>query len=94
MYIDDLQIIGKLETNESTIDDLKQYFEIKNPTTLNDYLSVQVIKSEDQKRTWSGQPTIIDALTKKFGKEVKKQTVTLTPGTPGFIGAKQSEERA
>ena len=31
MYIDDLLIIGKPETHESTIDDLKQYFDIKNP---------------------------------------------------------------
>ena len=94
MYIDDLLIIGKLQTNESTIHDLKQYFEIKKPTTLDDYLGVQVIKSEDQKRAWLGQPTIIDALTKKFGREVEKQRITLTPGTPGFIGAKQNEEGA
>ena len=94
MYVDDLLIIGKPEKNESTIDDLKQYFEIKKPTTLDDYLSVQVIKSEDQKRACLGQPTIIDALTKKFGKEVEKQRVTLTPGTPGFIGAKQNGEGA
>ena len=92
MYIDDLLIIGKPETNESTIDDLKQYFEIKKPTTLDDYLSVQAIKSEEQKRAWLGQPTIIDELKKKFGKEVEKQS--LTPGTPGFIGAKQNEEGA
>ena len=52
MYIDDLPIIDKLETNKRTINDLKQYFEIKKPTTLDDYLSVQVIKSEDQKRAW------------------------------------------
>ena len=32
MYIDDLLIIGKPETNESTINDLKQYFDIKKPT--------------------------------------------------------------
>ena len=76
MYIDDLLIIGKLETSESTIDDLKQYFEIKKPTTLDDYLGVQVIKSEDQKRAWLGQPTIIDALTKKLEKEVEKQIIT------------------
>ena len=94
MYIDDLLIIGKPETNESTIDDLKQYFEIKKPTTLDDYLGVQVIKSEDQKSAWLGQPTIIDALAKKFGKEVEKQRITLTPGTPGFIEAKQNEEGA
>ena len=94
MYIDDLLIIGKPETNESTIHDLKQYFDIKKPTTLDDYFGVQVIKSEDQKRAWSGQPTIIDPLTKKFGKEVEKQRITLTPGMPGFIGARQNEEGA
>ena len=94
MSIDDLLIIGKPETNESTINDLMQYFDIKKPSTLDDYLSVQVIKSKDQKRAWLGQPTIIDALTKKFGKEGGKQRITLTPGTPGFIGAKQNEEGA
>ena len=94
MFIDDLLILGKLETNESSIADLKQYFEIKKPTTLDEYLSVQVIKSEDQKRACLGQPTIIDALTKKFGKEVENQRVALTPGTPGFIGARQNEEGA
>ena len=77
MYIDDLLIIGRLETSESTIDDLKQYFEIKKPATLDDYLGVQVFKSEDQKRAWLGQPAIIDAFTKKLEKEVEKQIITL-----------------
>ena len=48
MYIDHLLIIGKPETNESTFDDLKQYFEIKKPTTLDEYLGDHIIKSEDQ----------------------------------------------
>ena len=73
MYIDYLLIIGKPETNENTINDLKQYFDIKKPTTLHDYLGVQVIRSEDKKRAWLGQPTIVDALTKKHGKELEKQ---------------------
>ena len=57
-----------------------------------DYISVQVIKSEDMKRAWLGQPTIIDALMTKYGKEVQKQHVTLTPGMPVFVGAKQNEQ--
>ena len=73
MYIDDLLIIGKPQTNENTINDLKQYFDIKKPITLDDYLGVQVIESEDMKRAWLGQPTIIDALMKEYGKEVEKQ---------------------
>ena len=52
MYSDDLLIIGKPETNENTINDLKQYFDIKKPTTLDDYLGVQVIKSKAKKRVW------------------------------------------
>ena len=76
MYIDDLLVIGKPETTENTINDLKQYFDIKKPTTLDDYLCVQVIKSKEKKRAWLGQPTIIDALTKKYGKEVEKQQIT------------------
>ena len=91
MYTDDLLIIGKPKTNENTINDLKQYFDIKKPTTLDDYLRMQVIKSEDMKRAWLGQPTIIDALTKKYGKEVEKQQIMLTPG---FVGAKQNEQGA
>ena len=73
MYIDYLLIIGKAETNENTINDLKQYFDIKKPMTLDDYFGAQVIKSKDKKRAWLGQPTIIDALTTKYGKEVEKQ---------------------
>ena len=49
MYIDDLLIIGEPETNENTINDLKQFLDIKKPTTLDDYLSVQVIKSKIRK---------------------------------------------
>ena len=40
---------------------------------MDDYLGVQVIKSKDKKRAWFSQPTLIDTLTKKYGKEVEKQ---------------------
>ena len=70
-YIDDLLTIDKPETNENTINNLKQYFDIKKPTTLDDYLNVQVIKSKDKKKAWLSQPTIIDALTRKYLKEVE-----------------------
>ena len=49
MYIDDLLIFGEPEMNVNTMNDLMQYFDIKKPTTLDDYLSVQVIKTEDMK---------------------------------------------
>ena len=64
MFIDDLQIIGKPETNENTINDLKQYIDIKNPQC---WMIISVT------RAWLGQRMIIDALTKKYGKEVENQ---------------------
>ena len=48
--------------------------DIKKPTTLDDYLGVQVIKSKDKNGAWLGQPTIIDALTKKIGKKWKTKS--------------------
>ena len=35
-----------------------------------------------------GQPTIIKSLEKQFGERVAKKKMTVTPGTPGFIGGK------
>ena len=34
------------------------------------------------------QPTIIKSLEKQFGGKVAKKKMTITPGTPGFIGGK------
>ena len=44
---------------EDAIQVLQQSFSVKKPTTLEDYLGVQVIKSKDGKQAWLGQPTII-----------------------------------
>ena len=35
-----------------------------------------------------GQSTIIERLEKQFGGKVEKKKMTITPGTPGFIGGK------
>ena len=46
------------------------------------------MQSDDGKKTWLGQPTIIKSLEKQFGERVAKKKKTVTPGTPGFIGGK------
>ena len=61
---------------------------MKDPTSLEDYLGVQIVQSDDCKKAWLGQPTIIKSLEKKFGEKVAKKKLTITPGTPGFIGGK------
>ena len=54
---------------------------MKDPTSLEDNLGVQIVQSDDGKKAWLGQPTIIKSLEKQFGEKM-----TITPGTPGFIG--------
>ena len=50
IYIDDMLIVGNIEAVKEPIQILQQSFEAKAPTTLEDYLGVQVIKSKNGKR--------------------------------------------
>ena len=61
---------------------------MKDPTNFEDYLGVQIVQSDDGKKAWLGQPKIIKSLEKQFGERVAKKEMTVTPGTPGFIGGK------
>ena len=65
---------------------------MKDPTRLEDFLGVQIVQSYDGKKAWLGQPTIIKSLEKQFVEKVTKKTMTITPGTPGFIGGKVDEK--
>ena len=47
------------------------------------------MQSDDGKKAWLGQPTIIKSLEKQFGERVVKKKMTVTPGTPGFIGERR-----
>ena len=84
IYIDDMLIIGKEEAIDDAIKVLQGHVQVKDPTSLEDYLGVQIVQSDDGKKAWLGQPTIIKSLEKQFGKK----KMTITPGTPGFIGGK------
>ena len=50
------------------------------------------MQSDDGKKAWLGQPTIIKSLEKQFGEKVAKKKTTITPGTPGLIGGKVDEK--
>ena len=67
---------------------MQGHFQVKDPTSLEDYLGVQIVQSDDGKKAWLGQPTIIKSLEKQFGERVAKKKMTITPGTPGLIGGK------
>ena len=46
------------------------------------------MQSDDGKKAWLGQPTIIRSLEKKFGEKAANKKMTITPGTPRFIVGK------
>ena len=79
-------IIGKEEAIDDAIKVLQGHFQVKDPTSLEDYLGVQIVQSDDGNKAWLGQPTIIKSLEKQFGERVAKKKMTTTPGTPGYIG--------
>ena len=66
IYIDDMLIIGKEEAIDDAIKVLQGHFQVKDPTSLEDYLGVQIVQSYDGKKAWLGQPTIIKSLEKQF----------------------------
>ena len=89
VYIDDMLIIGKEEAIDAAIKVLQGHFQVKDPTSLEDYSGDQIVQSDDGKKAWLEQPTIVKRLEKQFGEKVAKKTMTIiTPGTPGFISWK------
>ena len=73
IYIDDMLIIGKEEAIDDAIRVLQGHFQVKGPTGLEDYLGVQIVQSDDGKKAWLGQPTIIKSLEKQFGERAAKK---------------------
>ena len=52
IYIDDMLIIGKEEAIDDAIKVMQGHFPVKNPTSLEDYLGVQIVQSDDSKKAW------------------------------------------
>ena len=76
IYIDDMLIIGKEEAIDAAIKVLQSHFQVKDRTGLEDYLDVHIVQSDDGKKAWLGQPTIIKSLEKQFGKRVARTKMT------------------
>ena len=54
IYIDDMFIIGKEEAIDAAIKVLQGHFIVKDPTSLEDYLCVQIVQGVDGKKAWLG----------------------------------------
>ena len=55
IYIDDMLIIGKEEAINAAIKVLQGHCQVKDPTSLEDYLGVQIVQSDDDKKACLGQ---------------------------------------
>ena len=51
-------IIGKEEAIDAAIKVLQGHLQVKDPTSLEDYLGFQIVQSDDGKKAWLGQPPI------------------------------------
>ena len=85
IYSDDMLIIGKEEAIDAAIKVLQAHFQVKDPTSLEDYLGDQIVQSDGDKKAWLAQPTIIISMEKQFGERVAKKKMTITPGMPGLL---------
>ena len=54
IYIDDMLVIGKEEAIHDAIRVLQGQFQVKDPTSLEEYLGVQIVQSDDCKKAWFG----------------------------------------
>ena len=73
IYIDDMLIIGKEEAIDDAIKILQGHFQVKGPTSLEEYLGVQIVQSDDGKKAWLGQPTIIKSWRNNLEKELQRR---------------------
>jgi hypothetical protein len=85
IYIDNCLIIGKDESIECLIDELKKHeFNLKVEMNVNEYLSCCIEESKDEGKLTMIQPHFLTRLIKNFGEEIEGKRKFLTPGTPRF----------
>ena len=74
-YIDYMLIIGKEEAINAAIKVLQGHFQVKDTTSLEYYLGVQIVQSDNDKKAWLGQPTItpIKSLKKQLERELQRR---------------------
>jgi len=87
-YVDDCYCVGTQKALDKMTELLQQQttnvepFNITVADGTSDYLSCEVLFSNDRKRAWLGQPHLIKNLRKHFWDSVKNLQVYRTPGTP------------
>ena len=73
IYFDDMLIMGKEEAIDDAIKVLQGHFQVKDPMSLEDHLGDQIVQSDDGKKAWLGQPTIIKSWRNNLEKELQRR---------------------
>ena len=73
IYIDDMLIIGKEEAIDDAFKVLQGHFQVKDPMSLEDYLGVQIVQSDDGKKAWLGQSTILRVWRNNLERELQRR---------------------
>jgi hypothetical protein len=85
LYVDDNLLVGDLPAIDETIELLcSKCFNLNVFDKLTDYVSCEIVLSDDRKKARLGQQHIILILVKKFGDKVKNLRTYKTPGTPNL----------
>ena len=77
IYIDDMLIIGKEVAIDAAFYVMQGHFQVKDPTSMEDYLGVQIVKSDDGKKALLGQPTIINSLRNNLERKLQRRKCLL-----------------
>ena len=95
-YVDDNFTEGTTEAIESVVKEVQVHgLNITVERKLTDYLSCEIILSEDKKKAWVGQPHMIKKIRKTFWDQVKTMQQYRSPGLPGqgLVLTKNVDER-
>ena len=93
LYVDNNLMMGDIATIDDAIEALKNKGMIlKIVEGLHDYLSCEIIFSDDKKHAWLGQPHLIKNLENKFQGLVHEVQSHKTASTPKFLILRPMEE--
>ena len=73
IYIDDMLIIGKEEAIDDAIKVLQGPFQVKDPTSLEDYLGIQIVQSDDGKKAWYDSQQLLRVWRNNLEKELQRR---------------------
>ena len=74
IYIYDMLIIGKEEAIDAAIKVLQGIFQVNDPTSLEDYLAVQIVQSDDGKKVWLEHQQLLKVWRNNLERELHGRT--------------------